>query len=344
MDIKDPSINRDPRRVSSLRPRTMIMIVLAGLAITYSSSLNAQAPPAASSGAAQTATVQAESLTSTQKSEMPAVHESEYVGAETCKLCHVPQSDGLHANPHWKLEIKGKHETSEPATCEGCHGPGKAHVDSGGDKAKIFRFTIAPSKEADKRCLSCHQLDGDHDNFLRSAHSEGKVGCLGCHSMHAPKEQVGLLKAAQPTLCYTCHTDIRGQFSKPMHHKVNEGLLKCSDCHSPHGSTQDKLLRTANTGDAICIKCHTEKMGPFTFEHPPMKTEGCVFCHAPHGSPNPRLLNRGNVNTICLQCHTDSSFTAPTEPSFHNQAVQYQACTTCHVSLHGSNFNRFFFK
>jgi predicted CXXCH cytochrome family protein len=85
-------------------------------------------------------------------------------------------------------------------------------------------------------------------------------------------------------------------------------------------------------------------MGPFTFEHPPVKVEGCVACHTPHGSQNPRLLNRSNVNTICLQCHTDSTFTAPAAPSFHNQAVQYQACTVCHTSIHGSNFNPFFFK
>lgn len=39
-------------------------------------------------------------------------------------------------------------------TCESCHGPAQAHVESGGDVAKIFRFTTATSKQVDEKCLS----------------------------------------------------------------------------------------------------------------------------------------------------------------------------------------------
>ena len=349
MEIGEQLFTRYPCSLSLLRkPILSIFLVVALSAATQRSALNAQtsrspALPDAASGAPSPVAQQPSPLPPAQKSVLPSATTG-FVGVETCKICHIPETEGMHSNPHWKLELEGKHEAGIAPTCEDCHGPGQAHVESGGDKTKIFRFSTASPKDADKRCLSCHQTDGDHDNFLRSAHSEGQVGCLGCHTVHAAKTPTGELKAATPTLCYTCHTDIRGQFSRPMHHRVDEGLIKCTDCHNPHGATLDKLLRTASTGDAICTKCHTEKMGPFTFEHPPIKTEGCVFCHTPHGSQNPRLLNRSNVNTICLQCHTDSTFTAPGAPSFHNQAVQYQACTICHVSLHGSNFNPFFFK
>jgi hypothetical protein len=48
---------------------------------------------------------------------------------------------------------------------------------------------------------------------------------------------------------------------------------------------------------------------------------------------------------LCMQCHTASmNFTAPGTPSFHNQANQYQACTVCHVQIHGSNADSVFFK
>jgi len=71
----------------------------------------------------------------------------------------------------------------------------------------------------------------------------------------------------------------------------------------------------------------------------------CGACHQPHGSSNPRLLRRSNINLLCLECHT---FTvdagAPAIPSFHNQAQKYQACTMCHVAIHGSNSDHFFFK
>lgn len=153
------------------------------------------------------------------------------------------------------------------------------------------------------------------------------------------------MKVEEPKLCYSCHTDVKAAFAQPFHHKVNEGLLVCSDCHNPHGTFQDKLLKTNADQNAICTKCHAETLGPFVYEHPPLKVEGCTSCHLPHGSPNPRLLSRSNVNSLCLQCHSASmNFTAPGTPSFHNQANQYQACTNCHVQIHGSNASSVFFK
>jgi len=111
------------------------------------------------------------------------------------------------------------------------------------------------------------------------------------------------------------------------------------------GTFQDKLLKTSADQNAVCTKCHAETLGPFVYEHPPLKLEGCTSCHFPHGSPNPRLLTRNNVNSLCLQCHSASmNFTAPGTPSFHNQANQYQACTNCHVMIHGSNASSVFFK
>ena len=138
---------------------------------------------------------------------------------------------------------------------------------------------------------------------------------------------------------------MKPDFSKPFHHKVDEGLMNCSDCHNPHGTFLKKGLKSSTFQDAVCVKCHTETAGPFVFEHPPVKTEGCVSCHSPHGSQNARLLTKSNVKTLCLQCHTiNDNLTAPEIPSFHNQAVQYQACTICHTQVHGSNASAVFFK
>jgi DmsE family decaheme c-type cytochrome len=195
----------------------------------------------------------------------------------------------------------------------------------------------------DQKCLNCHQ--GNHANFLRTAHGEANVSCVGCHSVHVGEDKEHQLKVAQPTLCFQCHTDTKPQFNMPFHHKVEEGLVKCSDCHDPHGTFGKKNLRSSSQMDLVCTKCHMEKGGPFAFEHPVVKTEGCTACHFPHGGPNPRLLNRATVNTICLQCHSPSpnfSTSNPVGPA-HNQATQYQSCTICHASVHGSNTSEFFF-
>jgi DmsE family decaheme c-type cytochrome len=263
----------------------------------------------------------------------------DFVGAEVCASCHQEVAKGFASNPHSKLaEEHGK----SGATCESCHGPGKAHVEGGGDKSKIFNPATAPAKEVDEKCLGCHE--GQHPNFERSPHGEGNVSCIGCHSIHGGKDKEQLLKAAQPTLCFQCHSEVKPQFAMPFHHKVEEGLMTCSDCHDPHGTFEEKNLRSSSQQDAVCTKCHSETAGPFVYEHDVVKTEGCTACHFPHGSPNPRLLNRANVNTLCMQCHSPSpNFTTAPIPTFHNQAVQYQACTICHTSIHGSNTSSIFF-
>lgn len=281
-----------------------------------------KAGPAANASTAQT------------KDTAPA----DFVGAEVCASCHDAESKRFSSNPHNKLALEhGK----TGVTCEACHGAGKAHVEGGGDVTKIFNPAKATPKEVDRLCLGCHQ--GEHANFERSAHGEGNVSCIGCHDIHASKEE-GLLKAPQPTLCYQCHTDIKPQFSMPFHHKVDEGLVQCSDCHDPHGAFEKKGLKSATQQDAVCVKCHTETAGPFVYEHNVVKTEGCTACHTPHGGPNPRLLNRANVNTLCMQCHSPSpNFTTAGVPTFHNQAAQYQSCIICHTSIHGSNTSSIFF-
>jgi DmsE family decaheme c-type cytochrome len=262
---------------------------------------------------------------------------ADFVGAKRCVMCHSSETKGLDRNPHSKLALE---HDGKGVTCEGCHGPGKAHVESGGDKTKIFAFSTASSKQIDHQCLNCHQ--GDHASFDRSAHGEAKVNCTNCHSVHKSEDHVKLLKASQPTLCYTCHVDVKPAFSKPFHHKVNEGLMQCTDCHDPHGTFQKSMVHAAAQDDAVCVKCHQENAGPFIYEHPVVKTEGCTFCHSPHGSANPRLLARNNMNELCLQCHTglkQTQFTAggpPTSP-VHDQNMQYTSCIICHSQIHGSN-------
>lgn len=260
----------------------------------------------------------------------------DYVGGDTCATCHDEVAKKFASNPHSNLaQLHG----NNGVTCESCHGAGKAHVDGGGDATKIFNPASAPAKEVDAKCLSCHQ--GKHQNFDRSPHAEANVSCVSCHSVHAAGTPEHLLKAAQPTLCYQCHTDIKPQFSMPFHHKVNEGLIQCSDCHDPHGSYGKKNLLSAAQQDQVCVKCHTEVAGPFVYEHAPIKTEGCTACHTPHGGPNARLLNRENVNSLCLQCHTPSpNFSA--EAPGHQMNAQYNSCTICHTSIHGSNVNNHF--
>ena len=128
----------------------------------------------------------------------------------------------------------------------------------------------------------------------------------------------------------------------PFHHKVNEGLIKCSDCHDTHGTFQANNIKTTADKNAVCTKCHTETRGPFVFEHAAVRAEGCVGCHTPHGSQNARLLNVPNINQLCNQCH--SQVAADTVHGMNAGSTDLQACTGCHAMIHGSNLNPAFIR
>jgi predicted CXXCH cytochrome family protein len=259
--------------------------------------------------------------------------------------------------------------------CETCHGPGRAHADAqqaaAGDPAKekagaklIFSFHASPKENSD-RCLTCHITGKDQDTFAHSQHAAAGVSCNECHAPHLVKEvkdqnkgslpyaqaaffQVpqlpetarwlhsSLLKDSEPKLCFTCHGNIQAQFALPVHHRVPEGLMKCTDCHNPHGSMNRSSLNA--TQWETCVKCHVEKRGPYIYEHAAVRVEGCVVCHSPHGNTNHFMLVRREGRQLCLQCHT----------GFHNQAqvphsrLSFQTsgeCTRCHVQIHGSELD-----
>src|SRR5579864_5875663 len=90
-----------------------------------------------------------------QPASDPPVDPTQYVGSETCKTCHEDIFKNFEKTPHWKTTLGHKGERGQG--CEACHGPGKAHVEGGGDKTKIFVFAGAEPEKVSKRCMSCHE-------------------------------------------------------------------------------------------------------------------------------------------------------------------------------------------
>ena len=262
-----------------------------------------------------------------------AVDSTDFVGQETCATCHEDVVKKFSStNPHSRLALE---HSGKGVTCESCHGPGKAHVEGGGDVTKIKRFDKLSTKQVDETCLGCHA--GTHPNFDRSPHAKAGVGCTSCHSVHQPGTPEHLLKAEQPKLCFQCHSDQKSSFNMPFHHPVNEGVVSCNDCHDVHGTFQPNNLKATADQNAICTRCHAETRGPFVYEHAAVRAEGCLGCHSPHGSQNARMLNMPSINTLCNQCH--SPVANSTVHGMGAGSASYQPCTSCHTYIHGSNIN-----
>jgi DmsE family decaheme c-type cytochrome len=266
--------------------------------------------------------------------------QSNNLGAVTPHVCYRCHAGMAHqeqiAHPH---QIGG----TTGFDCTTCHDPhGKVRQSS-----------------RTELCLQCHDRHAPTMAWHSSSHFLNSVGCTDCHNPHPspfPQQVVDIfhthiqrpprtpMSVDEPGVCYKCHPGIYAKTSMPSHHPIKEGKMVCSNCHDPHGQTQDNLREP--TINLVCYRCHADKQGPFAYEHPPV-TENCDYCHEPHGTVANNLL-RQPATFLCLRCHTGHR----TGPTFGphtgaglvdvgaNPNVQrafYTDCTQCHSQIHGSD-------
>jgi DmsE family decaheme c-type cytochrome len=290
-------------------------------------------------GVAGTAGVAAASADAKAKKPAPAAVAQDigaYVGEDTCLTCHEGQSykgsaHALKANARTPSATRG---------CESCHGPGKAHVDGGGDTTKIVDLKAISPQASSEYCTGCHTR-GSHALWTGSQHDSRNVGCLTCHSVHSSKGAKQLKAVSEADVCATCHRNIVNKQYRLNHMPVREDKMSCSSCHNVHGSSNVRLLKTGNTVDEACTSCHAEKRGPYLWEHAPV-VNSCTSCHDPHGSNNDRMLV-AKQPYLCQRCHVTSRH-PPTvyegyvlQNSTNANKIFGRSCASCHQQIHGSN-------
>ena len=309
--------------------RTLVTV----LAIAWALGIGLTAAAARTPSAPATATTAKNAPPSTPA---PQVSADDYVGQDTCVTCHDTQTykgtaHALVSNPKSPASTHG---------CESCHGPGKAHVDSGGDKTKIVNLKTLSPQRASEACVTCHDRT-KHALWSGSQHDQRGVSCLSCHSVHSPVGPKQMKAKTEPELCATCHRNIVNKLHRFNHMPVREDKMQCSSCHNPHGSTNTKLLKTGTTVDEACASCHAEKRGPYLWEHAPV-ANACVTCHDPHGSNNERML-AAKVPFLCQRCHVTSRHPPTVYDGFVRgnstsaNKIVGRGCVVCHAQIHGSN-------
>ncbi len=265
---------------------------------------------------------------------------SNSVDPPVCATCHKEVVAGVADDPHSK---RTPIDSGKAVTCESCHGPGKAHARDGNTNL-IFDPATATAEAVSEKCKACH--GGTHADFERSAHGRANLSCIACHTIHPPSATKHLLKMEQPQLCFRCHNDVKPQFSMLLHHKVEEKLIECTDCHPAHDTLERNARHSSARQFIMCTKCHTPVAGPFVYMHAVIEAEGCTSCHFSHGGPNRKLLIETDLNKICLQCHLPPSTPGVGLPAVpeHIQSAQSPTCISCHSSIHGSNTSDVFLK
>ena len=159
-----------------------------------------------------------------------------------CFSCH---STGLP-----RVDAANRIEPAEAGVnCEVCHGPGTAHVQSGGAKYRIENPARYRATAINDQCGACHR----------------KPGAMGA----APKWEDPWNARHQPLYLAEsrCFQESKEQ-------------LSCLTCHDPHA----KLARDSKHYDAVCRNCHQAVRHKSV-----TAKASCVSCHMPTVRPSAQL-------------------------------------------------------
>lgn len=264
--------------------------------------------------------------------------------------CHAYRM-AFRQSPHSVLDTEQIAEDVGASTsCAACHGepipkekvPGQWSCDF-----EVFAFDEGdiPAVKSEL-CQRCHL--GDHGGFAASEHARAGIACTDCHDIHGrdrgrwplQKEITvfdgSALQSETPSAtCARCHAEVFAEFEFNDRHRLQEGIIHCTSCHDPHERQQRMAL--GGFKHETCSQCHTDKAGPFVFEHGSSRVEGCAACHTPHGSPNRHMLTFQAVADLCYSCHV-------AVPGFHAGFTLDTQCTNCHSTIHGSHMDPYFLR
>lgn len=204
-----------------------------------------------------------------------------------CLKCHEGSQGRSEERFNFRRSEHGRHGLS----CLDCH---SSH------EPRRTEFLLRNTEPG--LCYQCHA--DQKASFAKPFHHkvpEGAMKCSDCHNQHGGFASKSMRNTVTgDATCVKCHADKQGPFVFEHAPVKVEG---CQACHTPHGSTNAKLL-TRNLVRFLCLECH---------------------------SNTPGLAGE------------DGAGLGTQTPAGHNLTdPRYQNCTLCHIDIHGSNKERFF--
>ena len=272
-----------------------------------------------------------------------------------------PVCASCHQQPHAStaMTAHGAKNDASGSMCQACHGDATAHMQDPAKNKPQNLVNRGTPAEKTAVCMTCHAGSRHLAFWEAGQHARNDVSCSSCHSIHGRAKDPRIapyqttFRENEADMCGTCHQQIRAASLKPSHHPIQEGKVKCSDCHNPHGALTHAMVKQ-ETVNQQCYSCHSEKRGPYVFSHPPVD-DNCLSCHNPHGSSHVFLLNE-KIPNLCQDCHDWSRHPGSFYGGQHAWTIQpgasgtpgapnpnvstrfiARSCTNCHNAVHGSN-------
>jgi predicted CXXCH cytochrome family protein len=214
--------------------------------------------------------------------------------------------------------------------CEGCHGPGSAHVDLA--NAGIEKTDYGLEVDLDDRGNTTWIMNPDTGiaarSDMRTRPQQQPEACGRCHSRRgiiAPDYEYGepLAHTHLPALLDETLYFADGQildevyvYGSFLQSRMYQAGVSCTDCHNPHSA---KLVG-GDDPNAVCAQCHLpgKFVEPEHARHTPEQA-GCVDCHMASRTymvvddrrdhsfrvPRPDLTESIGTPNACNRCHSD---------------------------------------
>ncbi len=160
------------------------------------------------------------------------VPQGKRVGTELCLACHKNMKQDWDKSSHTRAVEDPKLPEADRG-CEGCHGPGEAHVKSY-KAADIIVYKRLDERGKARMCLSCHRDKHPPRQWMLTPHAQTEKSCVSCHDAHNDTDHTNRMHKAEVDLCRSCHTNFGTAQQASAKHPVMKDDAKCTDCHSPH--------------------------------------------------------------------------------------------------------------
>ncbi|MEA3331520.1 MAG: cytochrome c3 family protein, partial [Campylobacterota bacterium] len=239
--------------------------------------------------------------------------------------------DGCHFNGFMSREKR----VESGIACESCHGPASKHVAD--PKSKLYLASLSDPVRQNEVCLQCHMRNRDirlRDQNISEIYGDARDYPFGYEAGKSLSKYklVAPFVLGQETKEFYANgmgKKNRMQGNEFVHSMKAKHGITCINCHDPH-----TLEPTAekNTGNALCMKCHSfgSPIGPHQSsleKHTKHKADSkgslCVECHIP------KVAKHTGKSPITVRTHS-FGFVTPKETLAYKMPKETNACYACH--------------